>query len=127
MQIRFDWSKIYDDLVSQSARPQKSAFAAAWQLENDIFAEGAPAESFIDDGSRDQFDNAAEYWQRYPKTVRTAPGFCAARVEEGFELDAVRRRLDRIAMTATTAPEGAVFPLLRPRAGSTSGSVTGLV
>lgn len=43
MQIRFDWSKIYDDLVSQSTRPQKSAFAAAWQLENDIFAEGTPA------------------------------------------------------------------------------------
>jgi DNA-binding FadR family transcriptional regulator len=43
MQIRFDWSKIYDDLVSQSTRPQKSAFAAAWQLENDIFTEGWPA------------------------------------------------------------------------------------
>jgi DNA-binding FadR family transcriptional regulator len=43
MQIRFDWSKIYDDLVSQSARPRKNAFAAAWQLENDIFHEGAPA------------------------------------------------------------------------------------
>jgi DNA-binding FadR family transcriptional regulator len=42
MQIRFDWSKIYDDLVSQSTRPHKSAFAAAWQLENDIFAEGTP-------------------------------------------------------------------------------------
>jgi DNA-binding FadR family transcriptional regulator len=42
MQIRFDWSKIYDDLVSQSTRPQKSAFAAAWQLENDIFAAGTP-------------------------------------------------------------------------------------
>jgi DNA-binding FadR family transcriptional regulator len=43
MQIRFDWSKIYDDLVSQSTRPQKNAFAAAWQLENDIFSEGTPA------------------------------------------------------------------------------------
>jgi DNA-binding FadR family transcriptional regulator len=42
MQIRFDWSKIYDDLVSQSTRPRKNAFAAAWQLENDIFAEGTP-------------------------------------------------------------------------------------
>jgi DNA-binding FadR family transcriptional regulator len=49
MQIRFDWSKIYDDLVSQSARPQKSAFAAAWQLENDIFAEGAPAGTVFGD------------------------------------------------------------------------------
>jgi DNA-binding FadR family transcriptional regulator len=49
MQIRFDWSKIYDDLVSQSTRPQKSAFAAAWQLENDIFAEGTPAGAVFGD------------------------------------------------------------------------------
>lgn len=49
MQIRFDWSKIYDDLVSQSTRPQKSAFAAAWQLENDIFAEGMPAGAVFGD------------------------------------------------------------------------------
>jgi DNA-binding FadR family transcriptional regulator len=49
MQIRFDWSKIYDDLVSQGARPQKNAFAAAWQLENDIFAEGAPAGTVFGD------------------------------------------------------------------------------
>ena len=49
MQIRFDWSKIYDDLVSQSTRPHKSAFAAAWQLENDIFAEGTPAGTVFGD------------------------------------------------------------------------------
>ena len=49
MQIRFDWSKIYDALVSQSTRPQKSAFAAAWQLENDIFAEGTPAGAVFGD------------------------------------------------------------------------------
>jgi DNA-binding FadR family transcriptional regulator len=49
MQIRFDWSKIYDDLVSQSTRPRKSAFAAAWQLENDIFAEGTPAGAVFGD------------------------------------------------------------------------------
>src|SRR6202789_864938 len=42
MQIRFAWSKIFDDLVSQSTRPQKNAFAAAWEVENDIFAEGTP-------------------------------------------------------------------------------------
>jgi DNA-binding FadR family transcriptional regulator len=43
MHVRFDWSKIYDDLVSESTRPRKNAFAAAWQLENDIFSEGTPA------------------------------------------------------------------------------------
>ena len=49
MQVHFDWSQIYDDLVSQSTRPQKSAFAAAWQLENDIFAEGTPAGTVFGD------------------------------------------------------------------------------
>jgi DNA-binding FadR family transcriptional regulator len=48
MQIRFDWSRIYNNLVSQSTRPQKGAFAAAWQLENDIFTEGWPGEVFGD-------------------------------------------------------------------------------
>lgn len=43
MKIRFDWSQIYVDLVSDSARPQKSAFAAARQIEHDIFKEGWPA------------------------------------------------------------------------------------
>jgi DNA-binding FadR family transcriptional regulator len=49
MQIRFDWSKIYDDLVSQSTRPRKNAFAAAWRLENDIFYEGTPAGAVFGD------------------------------------------------------------------------------
>ena len=58
-----------------------------------IFAEGAPSESFVDDESRDQFDNAAEYWALYPYAVREAPHFYAPRVEDGVALEAVRRRL----------------------------------
>jgi DNA-binding FadR family transcriptional regulator len=70
MQIRFDWSKIYNDLVSQSARPQKNAFAAAWQLENDIFAEGAPA--------GDVFGDQAALIDRY--------GFSRATLREAVRL-----------------------------------------
>jgi DNA-binding FadR family transcriptional regulator len=43
MEITFDWQQIYGALVSQSSRPPKSAFAAARQIENDIFEEGWPA------------------------------------------------------------------------------------
>jgi DNA-binding FadR family transcriptional regulator len=43
MQVSFDWQQIYGQLVSQSSRPPKSAFAAARQIENDIFEEGWPA------------------------------------------------------------------------------------
>jgi DNA-binding FadR family transcriptional regulator len=43
MQIDFDWARIYGALISESSRPQKSAFAAARQIENDIYREGWPA------------------------------------------------------------------------------------
>ena len=59
-----------------------------------IFAEGAPAESFVDDDSRNMFHNAAEFHQLYPDAPSRVPAsFCAPRVEEGFALEALRRRL----------------------------------
>jgi hypothetical protein len=60
-----------------------------------IFAEGAPSESFVDDDSRQMFDNAAEYARLYPDAMREPVRFCAPRVEEGWELQAVRQRLGR--------------------------------
>ncbi len=57
-----------------------------------LLAEGAAAESFLDDGSRGKFQNAAEYAARHP--APPSPGaFCAPRVEAGAALEAVRRRL----------------------------------
>jgi glycosyltransferase involved in cell wall biosynthesis len=59
-----------------------------------IFAEGAPAESFVDDDSRMMFHNAAEFYALYPDAPGRVPAsYCAPRVEEGFELEALRRRL----------------------------------
>jgi len=43
MSISFDWPHIYGALLSQSVAPPKSAFAAARQMEGDIFEEGWPA------------------------------------------------------------------------------------
>src|ERR1700679_2419794 len=40
MRVSFDWPQIYDALVSQTSHAPKNAFAAARQIENDIFAEG---------------------------------------------------------------------------------------
>ena len=52
-----------------------------------ILAEGAPSESFLDDGSRGTFHNAAT-------AECGAPGdHCAPRVVDGWQLDAVRRRI----------------------------------
>ncbi len=66
-----------------------------------IFAEGALAESFVDDASREMFDNAAQFDQLYPHAVRTPARFCAPRVEDGWELEAVRRRLAERALSLT--------------------------
>jgi hypothetical protein len=67
-----------------------------------ILAEGAAAESFVDDGSRMLFHNEDEYRRLYPDEARNGDTeFCAPRVEDGFELDALRRTL---AMRATCLP-----------------------
>jgi hypothetical protein len=64
-----------------------------------IFAEGAQAESFADDASRELFDNAAEYFMRFGREPQAAaPVFCAPRVEEGPELEGIRQRLARRAI-----------------------------
>jgi hypothetical protein len=58
-----------------------------------VFAEGAPSESFVDDDSRQMFDNAEEFGRLYPDAPRTPAQFCAPRLEEGDALEAIRRRL----------------------------------
>jgi hypothetical protein len=56
-----------------------------------LLAEGVPAESFVDDDSRTMFDNVSEYHDLYgfSDSQRT---FSARRLEEGYRLEAIRRR-----------------------------------
>ncbi len=64
-----------------------------------ILAEGAAGETFMDDASRTMFDNAAEYTALYGDE---APGEAVApRVQEGYLLEAIHRRL---AGTAVASP-----------------------
>jgi hypothetical protein len=59
-----------------------------------IIAEGALAESFIDDDSRGLFHNAHEYRVRYPAAATaTIARYCARRLDEGYEVEAIRQRL----------------------------------
>ena len=67
-----------------------------------LLAEGAPSESFMDNDSRGMFHNAHEFAARYPDAPAPT-GFCAPRVEQGFVLEAVRRRLAERAGVAATA------------------------
>ena len=59
-----------------------------------VLAEGAPAESYVEDGDRAMFRNAAEFVPSGP-AFQTLP-YCAPRVENGPRLAAIRRsRLER--------------------------------
>ena len=67
-----------------------------------LLAEGTPSESFLDDNSRGVFYNAADFERLYPDARR--PGeFCAPRLDRGFHLEMIRRRLG----TAVTDMEAA--------------------
>jgi large repetitive protein len=58
-----------------------------------LIAEGAFSESFVDDDSRGMFHNAHEFKELYPEARAKEVVYCAPRVEDGFVLDRVRRRL----------------------------------
>jgi hypothetical protein len=58
-----------------------------------IIAEGALAESYIDDDNRLLFQNAHEYRERYPQVAIGSAQYCAPRCDEGFEVETVRRRI----------------------------------
>jgi hypothetical protein len=68
-----------------------------WHVELDshdvLLAEGAPAESFVDDNSRNLFHNAADYNRLYPDAQARPARYCARRVQGGPALELVRHRL----------------------------------
>ncbi|HET8996480.1 MAG TPA: Hint domain-containing protein, partial [Acetobacteraceae bacterium] len=90
-----------------------------------LFAEGAPAESFVDCDSRSMFHNAAEYDALYPGEPAERWLFCAPRVESGEALAAIRRRLDERAGLAPEAPDAAPGPLLGRLDGVEAGRIAG--
>jgi autotransporter passenger strand-loop-strand repeat protein len=62
-----------------------------------MFAEGAAAESLVNDHSRGMFHNAAEYRLLYPGREARQAMYCAPLVEHGAELERVRQRLAGLA------------------------------
>jgi autotransporter passenger strand-loop-strand repeat protein len=79
-----------------------------------IFAEGAASESFLDDDSRGMFHNVYDYHRLYPDAPRyVEPEYCAPRVEDGHELEAVRRRLIGRAVRLSADGVAAPSPVLQ--------------
>jgi Hint domain len=58
-----------------------------------IVAEGALSETFLDDDSRGMFHNAQNYDALYGDEAQGPAHYCAPRLDEGYEVEAVRRRL----------------------------------
>ena len=73
-----------------------------------IFAEGALSESYIDDDNRGLFHNASEFQILYPDRVNTRARYCAPRCDEGYEIEAARRRIDARAGLRTAARQAAL-------------------
>ena len=63
-----------------------------------ILAEGAPAETFVDDRSRLMFHNAAEFGALYPGARSQPARYCLPRLEQGQALEDIRARLANRAM-----------------------------
>ncbi len=58
-----------------------------------IIAEGALAESYLDDDNRMMFHNARDYDALYQDAAAAPAHYCAPRLEEGYEVEAARRRI----------------------------------
>jgi hypothetical protein len=77
-----------------------------------IVADGAPAESFIDDDSRSLFHNAHEYRALYPDERAGPARYCAPRRDQGYEVERARAAIDRragIAVAGEMPPAGFAF------------------
>lgn len=80
--------------IIQIERPETIRYIHVELESHDLLlAEGAPSESFLDDGSRGMFHNAEEYRTLYPDAPDRTPRYCAPRLEGGAELEAIHRRL----------------------------------
>jgi hypothetical protein len=68
-----------------------------------LIAEGASAESFIDDDTRHMFHNADEYRALYPGMTATSAQYCAPRLNEGYAVETVRRHIAQRARLGRSA------------------------
>jgi hypothetical protein len=69
-----------------------------------IFAEGCPAETFLGEEFRGQFQNAHEYAALYPDAP--AQTMCLPRLDSGFALQAIQQRIAARAGIAPPAADG---------------------
>jgi hypothetical protein len=95
------WRLVNGVSITQAETVERITYFHVELARHDVmFAEGCAVESFLDEGARGRFANAAEYAALYPGAAPvSAP--CLPRVTHGFALARVR---DRLAARAGIAP-----------------------
>ncbi len=94
-----------DSIVQRDTSEQVDYFHLELDTHDVIFAEGAPAESFVDDDSRPMFQNAVEYRRLYPDAADRPARYCAPRLEGGPLLEDIRAHLTARAHAAHRPPD----------------------
>ncbi|HEY0912601.1 MAG TPA: Hint domain-containing protein, partial [Bradyrhizobium sp.] len=80
--------------IVQAERVEKLEYVHVELETHDVIvAERALSETFLDDDSRAMFNNAAEYHVMYPDHAMQPAHYCAPRLNAGYEVEVVRRRL----------------------------------
>jgi autotransporter passenger strand-loop-strand repeat protein len=88
------WRLVNGVTVTQAAAVEAVTYLHIDLAEHEvIFAEGCPAESFIDDNCRHQFHNAATFDLLYPDATDEMRTMCAPRIEDGWHLQAIQHRI----------------------------------
>ncbi|WP_086612073.1 Hint domain-containing protein [Acetobacter indonesiensis] len=80
-------------IVQAEKMDEVSYFHIELESHDIVFANGAYSETFVDDDSRGMFHNADEYAALYPNAVKQPAVYCAPRVEEGAQLENIRKTL----------------------------------
>ncbi len=79
--------------IAQAERVERvEYFHIELETHDVIVAEGALAESYIDDDNRAMFHNTQDYLARYQDAAAPAH-YCAPRLDEGYEVEAARHRI----------------------------------
>ena len=83
-------------IVQERAFERVDYFHVELDSHDVLLAEGAPSESYVDDDSRGLFHNAAEFALLYPE-AKSVSQFVAPKLDQGYKLEAIRRRLAVVA------------------------------
>ena len=95
------------DLVNGVSVAQQEAvsvveyFHVELETHDVIFAEGTLSETFVDMDNRGMFQNAHEYAATCPARTTSEPEYYAPRLDHGYEVESVRRYLERRAGLTT--------------------------